>query len=89
MGDAVHQVLVQGVAKAVLCGTAPVLLQQVLVRFAHGGMEHRNFAVQNALQQLLRLMDAIIHMGEQHRLADGRSQHTAALGGGNSTFGHE
>ena len=27
--------------------------------------------------------------GEQHRLADGRSQHTAALGGGNSTFGHE
>lgn len=53
-------------------------------------MEHRNFAIQNALQQLLRLMDAIIHMGEQHRLAVKTggfhifvSCHNNAIAGGN------
>ena len=53
-------------------------------------MEHRNFAVQNALQQLLRLMDSIIHMGEQHRLAVKTggfhifvSCHNNAIAGGN------
>ena len=62
MGDAVHQVFVQAAAKAVLGGG-------ILCRGTALGVEHRHFAVGDLLDELFRLMDAVIHAGEQHRLA--------------------
>ena len=63
MGNAVHQVLVQAAAKAVLTGGV------VLGCCAALGVEHRHLAVGNLLDELLRLMDAVVHAGEQHRFA--------------------
>ena len=60
----VHQVLVQAVAKAVACaarglpGLGPGL-----------GVVDGSFTVGNFLDQLLRLVDAIVHAGKQHRFA--------------------
>ena len=63
MGNAVHQVLVQAAAKAVLGVGALGGLGTAL------GAEHRHFAVGDLLDEFLRLVDAVIHAGEQHRLA--------------------
>ena len=63
MGNAVHQVLVQAAAEAVLAGSV------ILGCCAALGVEHRHLAVGNLLDELLRLMDAVVHAGEQHRFA--------------------
>ena len=63
MGNAVHQVFVQAAAEAVLGVGALGGLGTAL------GAEYRHFAVGDLLDELFRLMDAVIHAGEQHRLA--------------------
>ena len=63
MGNAVHQVLVQAAAEAVLAGSV------ILGCCAALGVEHGHLTVGDLLNELLRLMDAVIHAGEQHRLA--------------------
>ena len=63
MGNAVHQVLVQAAAKAVLTGGV------VLGCCAALGVEHGHLTVGDFLNEFLRLVDAVIHAGEQHRLA--------------------
>ena len=63
MGNAVHQVLVQAAAEAVLGGAV------VLGCCAALGVVHRHLAVGDFLNELLRLMDAVVHAGEQHRFA--------------------
>ena len=63
MGNAVHQVLVQAAAEAVLGGAV------VLGCGAALGVVHRHLAVGDFLNELLRLMDAVVHAGEQHRFA--------------------
>ena len=64
MGNTVHQVLVQAVRHRV-AGTAYALA----LRCAALGVEYGCLAVGDLLDQLLRLMDAVIHAGKQHRLA--------------------
>ena len=63
MGDTVHQVLVQSAAKAVLAGSILGGLCAAL------GVVNRHLAVHDLLDELLRLVDAIVHPGEQHRFA--------------------
>ena len=63
MGNAVHQVFVQAAAKAVLGGAV------ILGCCAALGVVHGHFAVGDLLDELFRLMDAVVHAGEQHRLA--------------------
>ena len=63
MGNAVHQVLVQAAAEAVLGGAV------ILGCCAALGVVHRHLAVRDLFDQLLRLMDTVIHAGEQHRFA--------------------
>ena len=63
MGNAVHQVLVQAAAEAVLAGSV------ILGCCAALGVVHRHLAVGDFLNEFLRLVDAVIYAGEQHRLA--------------------
>ena len=63
MGNAVHQVLVQAAAEAVLAGSV------ILGCCAALSVEHRHLTVGDLLNEFLRLVDAVIHAGEQHRLA--------------------
>ena len=62
MGDAVHQVLVQTAAEAVLGGG-------ILCRGTALGAVDRHLAVYDLLDEFFGLVDAVIHPGEQHRLA--------------------
>ena len=63
MGNTVHQVLVQATAEAVLGGGI------VLGCCAALGVVHGYLAVSNLFDELFRLVDAVIHPSEQHRLA--------------------
>ena len=63
VGNAVHQVLVQAAAEAVLGGAV------ILGCCAALGVVHGHLAVGDLFDQLLRLVDAVIYAGKQHRLA--------------------
>ena len=64
MGNTVHQVLVQAVGKGIVCAA------RALLGLGPGlGMVDGGFAVGNLLDELLRLMDAVIHAGKDDRFA--------------------
>ena len=63
MRNTVHQVLVQAVSDGIPCAACLGCLGIGI------GVEHRHLAVGNLLDQFLRIVDAIVHTGKQHRLA--------------------